>query len=280
MRWRNCSSATKSKVRVDAVLVLLARFHCFVRTVGVHNAFVNGLLRAAHESTTPVSPIRIKRPFVVQDQAHQQSQQQNQQPAPPGQAERVAVPIKSFNVRDTRRRNQDVVFNLDTPPLRTLKRRMLTTARQMRLRDVTNEAVELLYRAAEHRLTELLRRSRAAPQRLAPAMPSVHVREPPTAGDDAATASTSQRRATAEPKSETALPIDAEWMYPSILAAGEQEWFPPPRPVTRARSNATVRCAGIVAPLDLVRALRLHAPLVAEDAAVNRERAALVPLGA
>jgi hypothetical protein len=250
-----------------------------VRSVGVHNAFVNGLLRAAHESTTPVSPIRIKRPFVVQDPAHQQSQQQNQPPPLAGQAERVAVPIKSFNVRDTKRRNQDVVFNLDTPALRTLKRRMLTTARQLRLRDVSNEAVELLYRAAEHRLTELLRRSRAAPQRLAPAMPSVHVREPPASSDADANASTSQRRSVVSP-TEAAPPIDAEWMYPSILAAGEHEWFPPPRPVTRARSNATVRCAGIVAPLDLVRALRLHAPLVAEDAAVNRERAALVPLGA
>jgi hypothetical protein len=251
----------------------------------------------------PVSVVRLKRPV------------------PPSlPADEPRTHAKGFSTRDLQRRKRDVQFTVDAPHLRALKRRMLNTARQMRLRDVANDAVELLYRAAEHRLTELLRRSRAAPQRLAPAMPSIHVRSvPSTAAAKVSSASVSSPSSSVASTSDTGvvsganffaslsnnngsansaasssssasaalgglvLPdkgvIDAEWLHASVLIDAEHEWLPPARPITRMRSNLTVRCAGVVAPLDLVRALRLHAPLLAEDAVVNRERAALVPLG-
>jgi hypothetical protein len=257
--------------------------------VGLHNAFVNALLRAAHESTAPVAVMRLKRPLPPQ--------------APVDEAPRVTT--KGFSTRDIQRRRRDVQFSLDAPHLRALKRRMLNTARQMRLRDVANDAVELLYRAAEHRLTELLRRSRTAPQRLAPAVPSIHVRAVPlalpTGAALKASLSSSSSSAAASAAAEGVVsgsdffaslrgggefavgglvlpdkgPIDAAWLHASVLIDAEHEWLPPARPITRMRSNVTVRCAGVVAPLDLVRALRLHAPLLAEDAVVNRERAGL-----
>ena len=125
---------------------------------------------------------------------------------------------------------------------------MENAARAERLTGVSDEAVALLYRAAEHRLLELLRRARSAPMRLAPALPSLHVVPRPSTP-----ALVSPQQATA----------------PAAALAFSSA------PVTRARGGASVRCAGIVAPIDLVRALRLHTSLLAEDAAVNRERASL-----
>ena len=80
----------------------------------------------------------------------------------------------------------------------------------------------------------------------------------------------------AEPESGDRLPVvDEPWLYDALADAAEHSWLSA-KPVTHARNADTVICVGVVAPLDLVRALHLHAPLLAEDAAVNRERAALV----
>src|SRR4051812_13901271 len=83
-----------------------------------------------------------------------------------------------LHVLDTKRRSKEYQFSCNTPALRALKRRMLETARTEGIIDVTDEAVDLMYRGIEHRLTEVMQRARAAPQRLAPSLPSVHVAVP------------------------------------------------------------------------------------------------------
>lgn len=92
---------------------------------------------------------------------------------------------------------------------------------------------------------ELLLRSRPSSLRLAPPMPSLHVVPQPV-------------RDEFEPHSDD----DTDNAEPS-------------KGIARVRSSVSVRCAGVLAPIDMVRALIVHYPLMAQDDAVNRERASL-----